>query len=488
MPNPTHLAADPRLTAARAAAAADRAGAHARLVELLRIPSVSTVPEHAGDVRAAAEWVAARMRAAGLTGVRVDETARHPVVYGERIVDAAKPTVLIYGHYDVQPVDPIDLWQTPPFEPTERDGALYARGSSDDKGQVMVNLEAIAAWEATGGLPVNVKLVIEGEEEIGSPNLEAWVRAHAAELKADVALVSDTAILAPGTPSIVYALRGLAYVEIEVEGPNRDLHSGQFGGAVANPANALAYIVSQLLDVKTGRILIPGFYDRIRALDPAERAELARAPFDVGAFGGATGDAGGWGEDGYSVVERLGARPTLDVNGLVSGWTGAGAKTVLPAKALAKVSMRLVPDQDPDEIVRLITAHVKAVAPPRVRVTVRNLHGARPAIADRTIPAMRAAAAAYEIGFGQAPYYTREGGSIPVVALLADVLGLDTVLMGFGLPDDNLHAPNERFVLEQYDRGIDTAIAFHAALAAGAAGPASAAGEVDGDGAMGGGR
>ncbi|MBK6769325.1 MAG: dipeptidase [Ardenticatenales bacterium] len=467
MPTPTALAADPRLTAALAAAHADRAGALARLVELLRIPSVSTVPEHAPDVRAAAAWVAARMRSAGLTGVRIDDTPRHPVVYGERIVDASRPTVLIYGHYDVQPVDPLDLWQTPPFEPTERDGALYARGSSDDKGQVMANLEAIAAWEATGGLPVNVKLVIEGEEEIGSPNLEGWMRAHADALAADVALVSDTAILAPGTPSIVYALRGLCYVEIEVEGPRRDLHSGQYGGAVANPANALCHIVNQLLDQATGRILIPGFYDRVRPIDPAERAELARAPFDLGAFGGATGDAGGWGDADYSIVERLGARPTLDVNGLVSGWTGAGAKTVLPAKALAKVSMRLVPDQDPDEIVALITEHVASIAPPHVKVTVRNLHGARPALADRDTVAIRAAAAAYEIGFGRAPYYMREGGSIPVVALMADVLGIDTVLMGFGLPDDNLHAPNERFVLDQYERGVDTAIAFHAALAAG---------------------
>lgn len=466
MPAAAVIAADPRLAAARAAAATDAAGAVERLTALLRIPSVSTVPEHAADVAEAASFVAERMRAAGLTGVRVDATPRHPVVYGERVVDPARPTVLIYGHYDVQPVDPLALWQSPPFEPTLRDGALYARGSSDDKGQVMANLEAIAAWEAVGGPPVNLKVVIEGEEEIGSPNLAAWLRAHAGALAADVALVSDTAILAPGTPSIVYALRGLCYLEIEVEGPRRDLHSGQYGGAVANPANALCAIVASLLDPDSGRILVPGFYDRVRTLDAAERAELARAPFDVGAFEGATGAAGGWGERDFSLVERLGARPTLDVNGLVSGWTGDGAKTVLPAKALAKVSMRLVPDQDPDEIAALVEAHVRAVAPPGVAVAVRNLHGALPAVADRDTPAMRAAAVAYELAFSRPPYFTREGGSIPVVALIREVLGIDTVLMGFGLPDDNLHAPNERFHLDQYHRGIDAAIAFHAALAA----------------------
>jgi len=469
MPDAEGLAADPRLAAARAAARADADGAVERLMALLRIPSVSTVPAHAGDVAAAAAFVAERMRAAGLTGVRVDATARHPVVYGEHIVDAGRPTVLIYGHYDVQPVDPVALWETPPFEPTVRGGAIYARGSSDDKGQVMANLEAIAAWSSVGGPPVNVKVVVEGEEEIGSPNLADWLRAHASELTADVALVSDTAILAPLTPSIVYALRGLCYVEIEVEGPRRDLHSGQYGGAVANPANALCAIVASLLDPATGRILIPGFYDRVRAIDAAERAELARAPFDVDAFRGATGDAGGWGDPDWSLVERLGARPTLDVNGLVGGWTGEGAKTVLPAKALAKVSMRLVPDQDPDEIFERIANHVRAVTPPHVTATVRNLHGAQPALADRDTPAMRAAAAAYTLGFGQPPFFTREGGSIPVVALIAEVLGIDTVLMGFGLPDDNLHAPNERFHLDQYHRGIDTAIAFHAALAAGVA-------------------
>ena len=438
----------------------ERAAALARLVELAAIPSVSTVPEQAGAVRQAAEWVAARMRAVGLTGVRVDDTPGHPVVYGEWLGAPGAPTVLIYGHYDVQPVDPVELWTTPPFTPSLRDGYLYARGASDDKGQALIHLEAIGAWMAAAGrLPVNVKVFIEGEEEVGSPSLPAWVRAHAAALAADVAVISDTAIVAPDQPSITYGLRGLAYMEIEVRGPARDLHSGQFGGAVLNPANALCRMIAALHDAH-GRVTVPGFYDRVRPLDDAERAELARVPFDMGAFHAATGSAGGWGEEGYSLTERLGARPTLDVNGLWSGWSGPGAKTVLPAVAGAKVSMRLVPDQDPDEIGALFARHVAALAPAGAEVTVRSLHGAWPALVDRNLPAMRAAARAYETAFGRAPVYAREGGSIPVVALLARALGLPSVLMGFGLPDDNLHAPDERFLVANFHRGIETAIAF----------------------------
>jgi acetylornithine deacetylase/succinyl-diaminopimelate desuccinylase-like protein len=444
----------------------ERPAALERLVELLRIPSISTVPERSGDVRRAADWVAARMRSAGLNGVRVDDTPGHPVVYGEWLNAGDAPTVLVYGHYDVQPVDPIELWTSPPFEPTLRDGYLYARGSSDDKGQALVHLEAVDAWmQTTGRLPVNVKVFIEGEEEVGSPNLADWVRAHAAELSADVALISDTAIVAPDQPSITYGLRGLAYMEIEVRGPNHDLHSGQFGGAVLNPANALCRIIATLHDAD-GRVTIPGFYDRVQPLDDSERAELARVPFDLGAFRHAVGEAGSWGEAGYSIVERLGARPTLDVNGLWSGWSGPGAKTVLPAMAGAKVSMRLVPDQDPDEIAELFTRHIQSLAPAGAQVTVRALHGGWPAITDRDLPAMRAAATAYESAFGRAPVYTREGGTIPVVALLQQALGVPSVLMGFGLPDDNLHAPDERFRVENFHRGIAAAIVFLEALAA----------------------
>jgi acetylornithine deacetylase/succinyl-diaminopimelate desuccinylase-like protein len=438
----------------------EREAALARLMELVAIPSVSTVPELAGEVRRAADWVAARMRAVGLGGVRVDDTAGHPVVYGEWLGAPGAPTALIYGHYDVQPPEPLELWTTPPFEPTLRDGYLYARGASDDKGQALLHLEAIGAWMATTGrLPVNVKVFIEGEEEVGSPNLAPWLQDHAAGLAADVAVISDTAIVAADQPSITYGLRGLAYMEIEVSGPNQDLHSGQFGGAVLNPANALCRIIAALHDAH-GRVTVPGFYDRVRPLEDAERAELARVPFDLGAYRAAAGPAAGWGEEGYSVLERLGARPTLDVNGLWSGWTGPGAKTVLPARASAKVSMRLVPDQDPDEIARLFAAHVTALAPAGARVGVRALHGGWPALVDRDLPAMRAAARAYELAFGRPPVYTREGGTIPVVALLQQVLGLPSVLMGFGLPDDNLHAPNERFLVANYHRGIDTAIAF----------------------------
>lgn len=445
-------------------ARADREAALARLLEFLRIPSVSTDPALAGEVRSAAEWLADRLRAAGAQGVRIDATPRHPVVYGEWLGAPGAPTVLVYGHYDVQPPDPLELWDTPPFEPTIRDGAIYARGASDDKGQALAHVEALAAYTAAGvAPPVNLKFVLEGEEEIGSPNLDAWMREHAAELAADVAVISDTAMVAADQPSIIYGLRGLAYLEVEVTGPNHDLHSGHYGGAVLNPANALCAMIAGLHDAE-GRVTVSGFYDRVRPLDDAERAELARLPFDVGTFRDAVGDAGGWGEAGYSVVERMGARPTLDVNGLWSGWTGPGAKTVLPAKAHAKISMRLVADQDPDEIAVLFADHMQRIAPPGVHVTVTNLHGGRPALIDRAHPAIRAAVTAYSAVYGKAPVFAREGGTIPVVASLAEMLGLQAVMLGFGLPDDNLHAPNEHFRVDQFYRGIETIIAFLDAL------------------------
>lgn len=351
------------------------------------------------------------------------------------------------------------MWQSPPFEPSERDGALYARGSSDDKGQLLAHIEALAACSAAGESPVNIVYVFEGEEEIGSPNLDAWLEAHVDELKADVAVISDTAFVARGQPSIVYGLRGMAYMEITATGPNRDLHSGQFGGAVLNPAIALSRIISRLQD-PDGRISIPGFWDAVRPLTDDERAGFAALPFDAGSFEAATGAAGGFGEPGYAANERIGARPSLDVNGLVSGWTGEGAKTVLPSTASAKISMRLVPDQDPDEIGRLFEARVRELAPPGLRLEITSLHGARPAIVDRDTPAMRAASRALEAGFGTAPVFSREGGSIPVVNALAELLGLQTVLMGFGLPDDNLHAPNEKFEIDHFHRGIESVIHF----------------------------
>lgn len=442
----------------------DRDAALARLQDFVRISSVSTDPAHAADVARAAEWLADRLRAAGAQAVRVDPTARHPIVYGEWLGPPGAPTVLVYGHYDVQPPDPVELWATPPFEPTLKDGALYARGASDDKGQALTHVEALAAYTAAGRTPpVNLKYVFEGEEEIGSPNLEAWVRAHAADLAADVAVISDTAMVAPGQPSIVYALRGLSYLEVEVTGPPRDLHSGQFGGAVRNPINALCAMIAQLHDAD-GRVTIPGFYDPVRPLDDAERASLAAAPFDAGAFRRAAGAAGSWGEAGYSAVERMGARPTLDANGIWGGFTGPGAKTVLPSKAFAKLSMRLVPDQDSDTVAAQCAAHLRSLAPEGIQVEVRKLHGGQPAMIDRAHPALRAAARAYEAAFGRAPVFTREGGSIPVVALLGEALGLSSVMLGFGLPDDNLHAPNEKFEVEHFHKGIETVIAFLDAL------------------------
>lgn len=451
-------------------ARAQREASLQRLVDFLRIPSVSAVAAHAEDVEAAAGWLADRMRDVGVQGVRVDPTPGHPVVFGRVDVDPNAPTVLVYGHYDVQPPDPLELWHSPPFEPTIRDGKLYARGACDDKGQLLTHVEAADACASTTGLPVNLRYVFEGEEEVGSPNLGPWLSAHRAELDADVAVISDTAIVGPGQPSIVYGLRGLAYFEIELQGPRRDLHSGQFGGAVLNPATALAHVLASLQD-REGRVLIDGFYDDVRPLSAEERAELAQVPLDASAFREATGEAGGWGEPGYSLVERIGARPSLDVNGLVSGWTGEGAKTVLPARATAKLSMRLVPDQDPDRVEAQLRAHLEAVAPAGARLELRSLHGARPAICDREHPAMRAASRAYGAVFGSAPVFTREGGSIPVVNDLAEQLGLQTVLMGFGLPDDNLHAPDEKLDVVQYERGVETVIAFLHELAASEAAP-----------------
>jgi acetylornithine deacetylase/succinyl-diaminopimelate desuccinylase-like protein len=431
-----------------------------QLKELLAIPSVSTQPEHQDDVIRAADWLAAHMWAIGLSEVGVYPTARHPVVYGHWTGASDAPTVLVYGHYDVQPPEPLELWHTPPFAPSVQEGNVYARGASDDKGQLFVHLKAVEAFMRTAGrLPINVKFLLEGEEEIGSPSLERFVADHRERLAADVVLISDSHILAPDQPALVYGLRGMCYMEIEVQGPSQDLHSGSYGGAIHNPAEVLCQIVGALKD-EQGRITIPGFYERVAPISDEEHAALACVPFSAAQFRQETGVAKTWGEAGYSVLEQTSARPTLDVNGLVSGYIGEGGKTIIPAWARAKVSMRLVADQDPDEVRRLFTAYVQALTPDTVRLTVRNWGLARPALVDRGIPEMQAAVRAYERAFGVSPVFIREGGSIPVVTLLKEALGLDTILMGFGLPDDNIHGPNEKLHLENFYRGIETAIHF----------------------------
>lgn len=433
----------------------------AELIEFLRIPSISTLPEHRPDMQRAADWLAERLRRLGSDRVAVYPTAGHPVVYGEwSQAGPDAPTVLVYGHYDVQPVDPLALWKTPPFEPTIVGDTLYARGAADDKGQLFVHIAAAQALMlSTGRLPVNIKYLFEGEEEIGSEHLDEFIRAHTELLAADVAVISDSHILGPDQPAIVYGLRGLAYIEVHVYGPSRDLHSGIYGGAVHNPIQALCELIAGLHDPQ-GHITIPGFYDKVRPLDPDERAELARVPFSPEAWLEETGVPAPYGEPEHTIKERTSARPTLEVNGIWGGFSGAGAKTVIPAEAHAKISMRLVPDQEPREIAGLVEAHLKAIAPPTVRIEVSELAHGDGAIIPRDIPAMQAARAAYRAAFGADPIFTREGGSIPVVATFQKVLGIPTVMLGFGLPDDNLHSPNEKFSLRNFRRGVQTVIHF----------------------------
>jgi acetylornithine deacetylase/succinyl-diaminopimelate desuccinylase-like protein len=431
------------------------------LCELLRIPSISTEPEYAGAVAECAEKVAAGLREIGIDDVEVVATEGYPIVVAQRIVDPAAQTVLIYGHYDVQPVDPVELWDSPPFEPTERDGRLYARGSIDDKGQVHMHMKALEARLATdAGLPVNIKLVIEGEEEVGSTNLEAFLADNAERLACDVVVVSDTGMLGESIPTIATGLRGLAYMEVFVQGPAGDLHSGGFGGGVINPANALAKIIAGLKD-ENERITIPGFYDRVRDITEADRKNMEQLPFTDEEFLETTGSPAIGGEAGFTTHERLGFRPTLDVNGMLSGFTGEGAKTVLPAKAMAKISMRLVPDQDPDEIERLFTEHVHRLAPEGVTVEVKSHHGGWPWAADPTHPVFEAAAAALKAAFGKEPVYMREGGSIPIIPLFEQTFNAPVLLLGFGLPGSNLHAPNEWIDLATYHLGIETIARFY---------------------------
>jgi acetylornithine deacetylase/succinyl-diaminopimelate desuccinylase-like protein len=424
------------------------------LKAVLKIPSVSAQPDRRADVRRCAEHIADRLRALGMAKVEVMPTEGHPVVYGEWMGADGKPTVLLYGHYDVQPPEPLELWHTPPFEPTLRDGKLYARGAVDDKGQVWMHLGAIEAhMKVAGKLPVNLKVVIEGEEEIGSLNLEAFLREHRAMLDADVIVVSDTGMLGPDQPALTYALRGLLYGQIEVVGPVKDLHSGHFGGAVANPAMALATILTGLKDAD-GRVTIPGFYDRVREITSAEREEFARMPFDEKGFLAEAGAPAPAGEKGYSTLERTTIRPTLDVNGMWSGYIGEGEKTVLPSFAGAKVSMRLVPDQDPNELAPRFEAHVKKLAPPGVTARVMGARGSAPFLTDPDHPMLEAARRALARVWKKPAVMMREGGSIPVMTIFQHTHGLPSILMGFGLDDDQVHAPNEKFSLSSYYGGM----------------------------------
>jgi len=438
----------------------------AELVEFLSIASVSTQPAHVSDIGYAATWLRDRLLIAGFPRVEIMPTLGYPVVYAEWLTAGAEaPTILIYGHYDVQPPDPLEEWDTPPFEPTIVGNDIFARGASDDKGQLYVHVKAIESFEKTAGAPpVNVKCIFEGEEECGSPNLEPFIREHADLLAADVALVSDTHILGKDLPSIVYALRGIAYVEVEVTGPDHDLHSGIYGGAVHNPIHVLCAMVGKLLD-QNGRITIPGFYDKVRELSPNERVEMAKIPFEREEWLREAGVKTDWGEPAYTIVERTASRPTLDVNGIWSGYIQPGVKTVLPSRAFAKISMRLVPDQEPAEITRLIQSYLTEIAPPTVTVKVHDLHGGEGAIIRRDSPAMKAAFQAYAEVFGKEPVFVREGGSVPVVATFQRVLGIETILMGFGLPDDRLHSSNEKFHLPNFYRGIETVIHFMRLLA-----------------------
>lgn len=425
------------------------------LCDFLRIPSISTDPAYAADVDRACDWLLERMADIGLKTEKI-ATNGYPIAFAEWLGAEGAPTLLFYGHYDVQPVDPIELWRNPPFEPTIEGDLLVARGATDDKGQSYAHLKAVEAHlTARGRLPVNVKFIIEGEEESGGHAIETFVRGDAGQkLSCDAVVVSDSSMLAPGKPSLIYGLRGMAYIELKVTGPDRDLHSGTFGGAVQNPLNALATIVASLRDPQTGRILIPGFYDEVRDLEAWEREETAGLPYDAKAYAEAVGVTELFGEEGYSTLERTGARPTCDVNGIFGGYMGAGAKTILPSWGGAKISMRLVPDQDPTRIAELFRAHVEAVAPAGVVVEVTTHHGAQPVLIDASGPIVDAAMQAMEDTWGAVPVRVREGGSIPIVSTFSEVLGKPVLLLGMGLNSDNLHSPNEKFNLSQYHGGI----------------------------------
>jgi acetylornithine deacetylase/succinyl-diaminopimelate desuccinylase-like protein len=431
------------------------------LFELLKIPSVSADPAFKNDVMKCAEKLSQNLRDIGIEKVEICQTAGYPIIYGEKTINPELPTVMVYGHYDVQPADPIELWSTPAFEPVIKkteihpEGAIFARGSCDDKGQMFMHVKAVEAMLASNELPCNVKFMIEGEEEVGSENLGLFVKNNKEKLKADIILVSDTGMLANDTPSVTTGLRGLSYVEVEVTGPNRDLHSGLYGGCVANPINVLAKMIASLHD-ENGKITIPGFYDKVVELSDEERAEMAKAPFSHEEYCKALDLIDVMGEAGYSTPERGSIRPTLDVNGIWGGYTGEGAKTVIPSKAYAKISMRLVPDQDPEEITQLFKTHFEAIAPNSVRVVVKPHHGGEAAVTPIDSIGYKAASLAYEKAFGKKPIPVRSGGSIPIVAMFEKELGLKTILMGFGLNSDAIHSPNEHYGLFNYYKGIET--------------------------------
>jgi len=431
------------------------------LLELLRIPSVSADSKYAADVKRTAEFVAEKLKAAGADQVEVCATAGHPIVYGEKMIDPSLPTILVYGHYDVQPADPVELWHSPPFEPvikqTEEhpEGAIYARGACDDKGQMYMHVKAFESMMETNTLACNVKFMIEGEEEVGSANLGTFIKANKAKLKADVVLVSDTSIIANDTPSIDVGLRGLDYMEVEVVGPNRDLHSGVYGGAVANPATILCQMIASLHD-ENNHITIPGFYDDVLIVSDADRAEMAKAPFNLEAYKKDLAIDDVWREAGYSTVERTSIRPTLEVNGIWGGYIGEGSKTVLPSKANAKISMRLVPGQNSHKISELFQKHFESIAPTSVKVKVTPHHGGEPVLTPTDSLEFLAASKAMETTYGKKPIPTRGGGSIPIIALFEAELGIKSMLMGFGLDSDALHSPNEKYGLFNYYKGIET--------------------------------
>ncbi|MFH1632397.1 MAG: dipeptidase [Chloroflexota bacterium] len=430
------------------------------LITFTAIPSVSTDPEHKGDIQRAAEWVANHLEALGMKNVRIYPTDGHPLVCGQSLnAGESAPTVLIYGHYDVQPAEPLDKWDSPPFQPSVRGENIYARGATDMKGQITAALNAIESIVETSKLPVNVKFIIEGEEEIGGPHLAPFIREHKDLLACDFALNTDTGMISPNLPTVTYALRGLAYFEIRLWGPDHDLHSGVFGGAVHNPAQVLTELIAGMHNAK-GRVTLPGFYDNVRTLDTEERAELARLPVDEAWYLENTGAPALWGEEGYTPIERTGGRPTLEVNGLLSGFTGEGSKTVLPAYAMAKISCRLVPDQNPDEVHQQLLDYMETNAPPTVKWEVIKMAGSLPSISDRNSPWVQAYIEAAESAWGVHPVFKREGGSVPVVVYFQQILGVETVNTGFGLPSDNMHGPNEKLHLPTWYKGIDALIHF----------------------------
>jgi acetylornithine deacetylase/succinyl-diaminopimelate desuccinylase-like protein len=448
------------LASALAYAAAHRPRFVAELKEFIRVPSVSSQPVHQADVKRCAAWLARHLRGIGMKNARVIETNRHPLVYAERREAGSRPTVLIYGHYDVQPPDPMDQWRSPPFQPAVRGANLYGRGASDDKGQMFTHVKAIESLLRTkGSLPVNVKCIFEGEEEIGSPSLRGFLTRNKRALAASCAVISDMPILGPNRPAITSSLRGALALELSVRGPKRDLHSGMFGGAVRNPIQALSEIIAKLHQ-PDGRVAIPGFYKSVRPLPASERAQMRRVGPSDSRFVRDAGAARTWGEPGFTAYERTTVRPALTINGITGGYQGPGGKGIIPSRASAKLGFRLVADQDPAEIQDLLQRYLDRIVPPSIDYSVTKLSASKPAIVDRSHPAIRSAARAYESSFGAAPVFRRSGGSIPVVSLFEEVLGVPTVLMGFGLPDDGMHGPNEKFYLPNFYRGIATSITF----------------------------